>query len=235
MPAWVRPNNFYFLPQWYYLLMKTKRLLYGIFAIVIIGVGGLVYRNAVEYPSRQTSCPVPTLTCPDGTSVPHLVNSCDFPACPPPNVSFPDVRIAFALPEGLIPAANPDAASIATYELPDAPERTSVIIRRFAISASSTALATIQQTAIGGASGEPVPITAYSSTVLGRSNNFTVVAIERFEGVIDTAYYLARSTDVLRFDAIDHEVMNWTDPNLNLSLLPANAALRKLLATLEAE
>ena len=77
----------------------------------------------------------------------------------------------------------------------------------------------------------PAPTTAFSSTVLG-AYRFTVVAIERFEGVVDTAYYLARGTDVLRFDAIDRGV-DWTNPNLDTTLLPANAALRKLLATLK--
>jgi hypothetical protein len=80
-----------------------------------------------------------------------------------------------------------------------------------------------------------VPTTGYSSTVLG-THRFTVVSIERFEGVIDTAYYLARPTsgDVLRFDAIDRGVPNWTDQTLDLSTLPAHAALAKLLANLQA-
>ncbi|MDP2651967.1 MAG: hypothetical protein Q8O94_02435, partial [bacterium] len=62
----------------------------------------------------------------------------------------------------------------------------------------------------------------------------TVVSIERFEGVIDTAYYLARSGDVLRFDAIDRGT-DWTNPNLDISALPAHAALLKLLATLQGQ
>jgi len=98
-------------------------------------------------------------------------------------------------------------------------------------SPQATALSTIQQTAIGGASGAPVSATSFSSTVLG-GHRFTVVSIERFEGVIDTAYYLARSTDVLRFDAIDRGA-DWTNPSLNISTLPAHAALRELLTTLQ--
>jgi len=108
------------------------------------------------------------------------------------------------------------------------------VIRRYAINASTTALETIQQTAIGGASGAPVSATSFSSTVLG-THRFTVVSIERFEGVIDTAYYLARATDVLRFDAIDRGVMNWTDPNLDQSTLPAHSAIVKLLSTLQGQ
>ncbi len=131
-------------------------------------------------------------------------------------------------------AALPDTASVAAYELPATASSTSaagIIIRQYAINASSTALAVIQQTALSLPSGLPAPVTAFTSTVLG-THRFTVVSIERFEGVVDTAYYLARGTDVLRFDAIDNGVTNWTDPNLNISVLPARVALRKLLVTL---
>ena len=208
-----------------------KSLLFGILLIILIGVGGLVYRNAVEHPQQPIACPVDSLQCPDGTSVPHVANSCDFPACPPPNVSFPDSNIAFAVPDGFIATTTSDATDIAAYANTNASTSASIIIRRFAVIASSTALATIQQTAISGTSGAPVPITAFSSTVLERMN-FTVVAIERSAGVVDTAYYLSRGTDVLRFDAIDQNVLNWADPILDISTLPAHAALTKLLATL---
>ena len=209
-----------------------KSLIVGIVFILIIGIGGLVYRNAVEHPPQPIACPVATLRCPDGTSVPHLAGSCEFPTCPPPNVSFPDVNITFAVPEGFAATTTPDAASIAAYASTGTSTSASIIIRRFAIEASSTALATIRETAISGTSGAPVPITAFSSAILGRTN-FTVVVIERFEGVVDTAYYLSRGTDVLRFDAIDRDVLNWTSTNLDVFSLPASRALRKLLTTLE--
>jgi hypothetical protein len=135
-----------------------------------------------------------------------------------------------------VSAEVPDAASVAAYETP-AVASTSVsriIIRRYALAASSTALATIQQTAISGTSGQPVGVTSYSSSVIGE-HRFTVVSIERFEGLVDTAFYLARATDVLRFEAIDSGVENWTDANLDISTLPAHAALLKLLSTLQGQ
>lgn len=208
-----------------------KSLLLGILLIIILGIGGLVYRNAVEHPSQPIACPMDALVCPDGTSVSRTGLSCTFPICPSPNVSLSDVGIAFAIPAGFIAVALPDTASVAAYEMPIASSTADIIIRRYAVDASTTALTTIQQTAIGGASGAPVGATSFSSTVLG-AHRFTVVSIERFEGVVDTAYYLARSTDILRFDAIDRGVVNWTDPNLDPSSLPAQAALRKLLTTL---
>ena len=214
-----------------------KSLLFGVLFIIIVGFGGFVYRNAVEYPTRSVACPMDALVCPDGTSLGREGSSCTFPACPPPNVSLSDVNISFAVPAGFTDAELPDTASVAAYETPTVSSTGSVagiVIRRYTIAASSTALATIQQTAISGTSGAPVGVTSFTSTMLG-THRFTVVSIERFEGVIDTAYYLARNKDVLRFDAIDRSVMNWTDTNLNVSKLPANAALIKLLTTLQGQ
>lgn len=215
-----------------------KGLLLGILLILVVGIGGFVYRNALEHPTKPIACPLDALLCPDGTSVSRTGSSCTFPACPPPNVSLPDVSISFAIPEGFNPIAPPDAASVAAYELGVASSTASstntayIMIRRYAVDASSTPLATIQQTAIGSPSEQPVATTKFSSTVLG-NHRFTVVLIERFEGTIDTAYYLARGTDVVRFDAIDQNVTNWTDQRLNASTLPAHAALEKLLTTLQ--
>ncbi len=213
-----------------------KSLLLGILLIIIIGFGGLVYRNALEHPNQPVACPVDARICPDGTSVVRTGSSCAFPECSLPNISLKDAAIAFAIPAGFTTAELPDASGVAAYEMrtSSSTEPASIIIRRYAINASSTALATIQQTAIGGASGMPVSATSFSSTVLG-THRFTVALIERFEGVVDTAYYLARGNDVLRFDAIDRGVLEWTNPSLDTATLPAAVALRKLLIGLQGE
>ena len=215
-----------------------KSLLLGIVAIIILGIGGLVYRNAVEHPLQQIACPMDALVCPDGTSVARMGGTCTFPVCPPPNVSLSDIGIAFAIPTGFVAAEVSEATDVAAYELPatnaSSTSVASIVIRRYPIIASTTALTTIKQTAIGGASGMPVSVTSFTSTVLG-THRFTVVSIERFEGVVDTAYYLARNVDVLRFDAIDREVANWTDSSLNVATLPARVALVKLLTTLQGQ
>jgi len=211
-----------------------KSLWWGIAALVVIGIGGLIYRNALENPtaSQTVACPVDSFQCPDGTSVGTLPNSCNFLACPPPNVSFADSNVAFAIPEGFTATTTPDGASIAAYASSTSTTDATIVIRRFAINASSSALSTIEQTAISATSGSPVPVTSLSSTFIG-GNTFTVIPIERFEGTIDTAYYLSRGSDVLRFDAVDYNVSNWTSTGLDLTQLPAEAALRKLLVTLQ--
>lgn len=212
-----------------------KSLFLGIFLIIVVGVGGFMYRNVVEHSAQLVTCPVSDFVCPDGTRISRTGSACVFPTCPPPNVSLSELGIAFAVPENFVSAESQDGSTVAAYVLPVTASSTkaaSIVIRRFAITASSTALATIQQTAIGGATGLSVSATDYSSSSFG-AYRFTVVRIERFEGVINTAYYLARATDVLRFDAIDTGVMNWTDKNLDTSTLPVHAALRKLLTTLQ--
>ncbi|MFZ1074858.1 MAG: hypothetical protein WAN50_00575 [Minisyncoccia bacterium] len=213
-----------------------KGLLWGILLIIIVGLGGFFYRNALENPTQPVACPLDAKLCPDGTSVARTGNSCTFAPCPPPNVSLDSVGISFAVPDGFDTTKIPGGA-IAAYDTPADASTTSsagIVIRRYAIEASSTALATMQKTAIGNPSGLPAGAAQFSSTVLG-DHRFTVVSIERFEGVVDTAYYLARNADVLRFDAIDRNVMNWTDQNLDVSTLPANQALQKMLSTLQSD
>ena len=219
-----------------------KALLIGILFIFIVGVGGVVYRNAIEHPSRPIVCPMDALVCPDGTSVSRTGNSCTFPVCPPPNVSLQDIDISFALPEGFIAAEIPDSTSVMAYASPVTASTTAqIVIRRYMVATSSTPLETIQQTAINGTSGAPVSVTSFTSTQFGSPEYgfrpFTVVSIERFEGVIDTAYYLKRLNkgDMLRFDAIDQNVLNWTDANLDIKTLPAHAALIKLLSSLQGQ
>ncbi len=209
-----------------------KGLLLGILLIVVAGLGGLVYRNAVEHPSQPIACPLDAEMCPDGTSVSRTGLSCTFPECPPPNVSLPGASVSFAVPAGFVAATLPDEASIAAYQnAGSASTSATVLLRRYALTASSTSSDVIRQTAINAASGAPVDVTAISSREIG-GRRYTVVSIERFEGVVDTAYYFARTADVLRFDAIDAGVSNWTDARLDTTTLPAHAALLKLLATL---
>ncbi|MFZ2500704.1 MAG: hypothetical protein WAW90_01820, partial [Minisyncoccia bacterium] len=183
------------------------------------------------HPSRPVACPLDALVCPDGTAVARTGSSCTFPACLPPNVSLPDVSIAFVAPDGFMTSSLTNVASVIEYVSATSSTKARISIRRYAITASSTAFAIIKDTAIGGASGEPIAATSFSSVSFG-DHRFTMVLIERFEGVVDTAYYLARASDVLRFDAIDSEVVGWTDPALNVGTLPAHRALQELLKTL---
>lgn len=214
--------------------MNWKTLVGGIVLIIVVGIAGFLYRNAVEHPSRPIACPLDAKLCPDGSSVGRIGSSCVFPVCPAPNIELENTGISFALPTGFAPVASFDAATIALYEkaIASTTEKSSLVINRYLIDASSTPLSVIQKTAIGGATGEPVPPTAFSSVQIGK-RWFSMVTIERFEAVIHVAYYITRENDVLRFDAIDRAVTNWTSSGLNVNTLPANQALRELLSTLQ--
>ncbi len=212
-----------------------KSLFLGIAFIILVGIGGLVYRNAVEYSARPIACPVDALVCPDGTSVSRTGPSCTFSSCLPPNVSLAGVGISFALPDGFVAVPLGDSGKVASYQAVAASstQSNSIDIYQYPIAASSTALDTIKKTAIGDPSGLPVSPTSFSSTSLG-THRFTVVSIGRFEGVVDVAYYLVRGSDVLRFDAVDTGV-DWTNPSLDIATLPTQVALRKLLSTLQGD
>lgn len=226
-----------------------KTLLLGILLIIIIGFGGLVYRNAVEHPNRPIACPMDALVCPDGTVVARQGTTCTFPTCPPPNVTLASLGISFAIPEGFKDVTNAEAIAFQLPATSSTTEPADIMIASYPIDASldstgsttlttrsspqATALTTIKQTAVSLTSGLPVSPALFSSTVLG-THHFTVVTVNRFEGTIDTAYYLARQHDVLRFDAIDRNT-DWTNPNLDVGSLPAHAALKKMLATLQGE
>jgi len=218
------------------MMLSMKTLLLGVALIVLVGVGGLVYRNAVEYSQQPIACPVEKLVCPDGTELTHTGLSCDFPTCPPPNVTLADVGITFAVPEGFAEGTSQEAGVVAEYRKPGPTELEpmTITIRRYAIEASSTPLAVIQATAIGGTSGLPVSPARFSALSLG-GRTFTVVPIDRFEAVIVNAYYLAHKGEVLRFDAVDRGVMEWMEPNLDVMTLPAQVALRGMLTTLQAK
>ena len=67
--------------------MSIKSLLFGLLIILIVGIGGFVYRNAVEHSSRPMVCPLDAKICPDGSAVGRSGPSCEFASCPSPVLS----------------------------------------------------------------------------------------------------------------------------------------------------
>jgi hypothetical protein len=78
----------------------------------------------------------------------------------------------------------------------------------------------------------PAGAGAFTPKVIG-THTFSSVVVERYEGVVDSAYYLARTDDVLRFDIVEKDVANWSDPNLVVDSLPEHEAFLKMLNTLQ--
>ena len=71
----------------------------------------------------------------------------------------------------------------------------------------------------------------FKSVVKGR-NTFYEIQIGRFEGQIQTAYYLYLPTQIIRFDITERGIENWMDPKLNVGALPQHQAFLQMLATL---
>lgn len=211
-----------------------KKLFLGIVLIVVLGIGGFLYRAAIERRDTITACPLDAKLCPDGTALGRVAPACSFPACPPPNIALAELNLAFALPEGY-EEVEAGVSGVVVYRragVASTTESSDITITRYPLVGTTTPYELIRTTAVQDASGLPAPATAFTSTTIN-NRSFTVVPIGRFEGVISTAYYLKRGTDVLRFDAVDRGVVGWTNTGLNVAALPAQTDVRKLLLTLQ--
>ena len=62
--------------------MSIKSLLFGLIIILIVGIGGVLYRNAGEHSSQPIACPLDAKVCPDGSAVGRSGPSCEFASCP---------------------------------------------------------------------------------------------------------------------------------------------------------
>jgi hypothetical protein len=216
--------------------MNFKSLVGGVVLVLCIGIAGFLYRSVMERPTGPIACTADAKICPDGTGLGRTEPQCTFPACPPPNVEIENLGLAFALPGGYVAneeVSPNDPTIVASYVKPALGSPTDMlVIRRFALSASTTPADFVRENAIMDPSGLPAPPTAFSSITLGL-RRFSMVTLGRFEGTVDTAYYLARDKDVIRFDAVSLQVPEWTDPNLDVLSLGANKDLKALLGTLQ--
>ena len=213
-------------------MSEMKTLLWGIALIILVGIGGLVYRNAVSRPIAPAgACTLDAKVCPDGTAVGRVAPACDFAPCPPPNVSI--AGLSFALPVAFDPTMPPEGALAAyagtTSSASSSPDR--IIIYSYDLGTTS-AQQVMRATALGDASGAPVSPSAFSATTIG-NHTYSFVVLGRFEGVVHTAYYLTLGTRLVRFDAITPNVTDWMDPNLKISSVIGDQALRVTLATLQ--
>jgi hypothetical protein len=218
-----------------------KGLLLGILLIVLVGIGGLIYRNVLSRPQIASgACTIDAKICPDGTAVGRVAPNCNFAECAPPNVTLASANLVFDLPSGYVSVTPPDSVTIAAYALQDpnisgtasSTAADELVIKDYPIPSGEEASDVMYATALGDASGAPVSPAAFEAVTLG-SATYTMVVLGQYEGTVHVAYYFPRGSDVLRFDSIDANVSDWSDPNLSITTLPADAALRTLLTTLQ--
>lgn len=212
-----------------------KTLLAGIVLIVVLGLGGFLYRNTIEQAQPEVACTLEARVCPDGTTVGRTGPACEFAPCPFPNVFMPEYAIAFALPDGYVAdtSAQGDTlvgAFIKTSTTTNALQ--TISIRSFPITASSTPDEVIlEHTRLQPADIAPKDMNAFKPKIIG-NRTFSVIVIERFEGVVHSAYYLPREQDVLMFDIVEQDVEHWSSATLIPDNLPHHQALIKMLGTL---
>jgi hypothetical protein len=224
-----------------------KQLLIGIALVALIGVGAFVYRNAIERPnltppaasSTGQACTLEAKICPDGTSVGRTGPNCAFAACALPNTEDAQTGIAFVIPSGFV--ANPDAIGSdqtlrAVFDSTTQKSSTtpnSIIIRDYPIPAGKTANDVILANTMHESSGMQAKSMSEFTPVITNGKTFQSITVERFEAIIHTEYYLARTNDVLRFEVVERNVMNWSDPKLKVDTLPSHKALLEMLSTLQ--
>lgn len=218
-----------------------KQLIAGIVLIVVVGLGGFLYRNILErnaVPQPEPACTLEAKVCPDGSSVGRTGPSCTFSPCPSPNVEIPELSVAFVLPEGYVQtetgAANQETQRI--YAKPGAGEDAPhlITVKRYVIPEGKTAADVLLSTVRKEPSDmAPESMDEFGELTLG-THTFRTLGIERFEGQVETAFYLIREHDILAFSILERDVLSWTDPELDVMSLPEHAAMRQMLATLQA-
>lgn len=210
-----------------------KQLLAGVVILFVVGIGSFLYRNTVERPgitAADRECTLEAKICPDGTSVGRTGPSCAFAPCPLPNVEIPEAGIAFVLPEGYAEATDGDG--LLRLEKPSAggwPPHT-ITVYRYPIGAGETADDVILRHTTYQPSGEEATDFERFSSVSAGERTYRETTIERFEALVHSSYFLAREGDVLRFDIVEHDVVDWmsTTP---ARTFPEHQALLGLLGT----
>lgn len=216
-----------------------KQLLFGIVLLVLIGIVGFFYRNAIEAPGPVTACPMDAKVCPDGSSVGRVAPLCQFAACPS-GTTDTDTGISYLIPEGYVADENAYGADTSLRgafvkpSLSGTPLHT-ITIRQYAIAEGESANDVI----LANTRFQPADMQADSMdrfepvTINGKT--YQSVVIERFEAIIHSAYFLIRENDVLKFEIVEHDVVDWMEPTLAIKKLPEHAAFIKMLGTVQTQ
>lgn len=214
-----------------------KQLFAGIVIIVVLGLAGFFYRNALEgQRGNETACTMDARICPDGTTVGRTGPSCEFAKCAYPNIEYADAKIAFAVPAGYVEnveakAGNPTMVAAFEQTGTTTPPN-AIVVYRFAIPEGKTANDVILENTMLEPSGmQPEDMNDFRPRIVG-TETYSSIVIERFEAIVHSAYYLARENDVLRFDVLERDVVDWMKADLIVSNLPEHQTLLKMLDTL---
>ncbi len=213
-----------------------KELVAGIVLIVVVGLGGFLYRNMIERNAvpqpESVACTMDAMVCPDGSSVGRIGPLCAFAPCPG---ALSTIGISFTAPAGYVENKNAlgeDATLLVAYEKATAtPPPHAIVVRRFEIPEGKTANDVMLANTMLEPSGATPELSAFADATVG-THIMKKIVLERFEGHVHSAYYLVRAGDVLRFEILERDVTNWTDPALVVEELPEHQAFLGALANL---
>jgi hypothetical protein len=232
-----------------------KQFIAVVILVLVLGTLAFLYRYEIEKPKvaggnqsqanpNGVACTEEAKICPDGSAVGRTGPNCSFAACPPPNAELTtaSTTIDFVLPAGYVRHVVPsdDSSYLASYVQSIADSNMSatdtvstIDIHDYQIPAGQSASQVMLAQTYFDPSGMTATSTSQFKTVVEGKNTFYEILIGRFEGQVQSAYYLYEPTSVLRFDITERGVQNWTDSNLNPNTLPQHIALQQMLATLE--
>lgn len=217
-----------------------KQLIAGVVIIVVVGLGGFLYRNIMERSAIPQpdgiACTMEARICPNGSAVGREGPNCEFSACPVPNIDIQELRVVFLPPPGYtqVEAGTSFQETQRIFEKPSLSENAPhlITLKRYEIPEGQTA----EQVLVANVRRQPADMPIESTgelgtTVLG-NNTYRSFVVERFEGQVESAYFLIRERDILVFSVLERDVLNWTEPSLSVDTLPEHAALRQMLTTL---
>lgn len=208
-----------------------KQLLFGVLILVLIGIAGFFYRNAIESPGPIVACPLDAKLCPDGSSVGRVAPTCEFAACP-----AGPAGVTYDIPEGYVADENAygaDTSLLDAFVKPSLSENVkhTIIVRTYPIGAGQTANDVILANTRFSPSDMQAESMDQFEPVTINGKTYQSVVIERFEAIVHSAYFLPREADVLKFEIVEHDVVDWMEPTLAVNKLPEHAALIKMLGT----
>jgi hypothetical protein len=176
-----------------------KELLLGILLIILIGVGGFLYRNAMQSPvplgPLQRACTEEAKICPDGSAVGRIGPSCEFQECPTSTIPLGTTPEMFvAIPQGYVENENinrdlksgGDMTIQRAFEKPSLTEGVphAIVLRQLSVTSEDgieddIVRNTIFETSDRGAES----IDQFEKRVIG-GRTYYVVTVERFEAQI---------------------------------------------------
>ena len=218
-----------------------KQLIALVVILVVLGIGGFMYRNALEHPvaiaPAQTACTMEAKLCPDGTSVGRSGPDCSFAPCKLPNAEDAAIRIAFVVPSGYVANADAIGADETLRAVFDKSSKEqiphSIIIRNYPIPEGKKGDDVILANTMFEPSGMTPKSMKEFKPVIINGKTYQTAVIERFEGQVHSAYYLVRAKDVLKFEVLEKDVTEWMSPTLVVDQLPEHRALQLLLSSLQ--